>query len=535
MFLIKQFILINGHFTLNLLAALVFFAVAWLYFDAWLGRRDYREGTKSLGFILLSISFLIHATTIEQALLNTSLLGSDTLGYSTGFFRIIAYFVLIIGQIIDPIQPLPEYRFDKNNASSAAIFASTIPFSHLLPFSYPILAIITSLLYLRRATIGLEHHLKTISWSLALLAISDTIGLAAVFRETSDISIIKITEPFGIVWLVEHLFLVIAILYLGKWVWSYLVKRLETQMLMILTSTTLIIFLITTIFFTTTSIRNIQRNTLANLEVSANVLNYSLVSKMAESLSDAQLVAQNADIIKAILDKDNDTLSAKATEILLAKKQSILTITSETGEVLVRGDDPSKSSGSLSDDPLVKKALSGNNASSVVIKEGVTAPAVSVRGAVPIKNGDDILGTAMVGTVIDNAFVDGLKKATGLDASVYADNIRSATTFVAPDGKSRWIGVREETEEIKKTVLAEGNVYTGSVEILNVPFYAAYIPLRDQSDHPVGMLFVGEPQTVLLKSASESIELTFLVTAGLLVLSIFPSFMISRYIISQII
>jgi hypothetical protein len=77
MYLLQQFLLVNGHFTLNLLAGLVCFAVAWLYFDAWVGRHTTAEGTKSVGFGLLSVGFVIHSTAIEQALLSTSILGQD--------------------------------------------------------------------------------------------------------------------------------------------------------------------------------------------------------------------------------------------------------------------------------------------------------------------------------------------------------------------------------------------------------------------------------------------------------------------------
>jgi hypothetical protein len=105
-----QFLLVNAHFTVNLLVALVCFAVAWLYFDAWLGRHDIKEGTKMTGFLLLSISFVINATKIEQSLLESPLLGTDTVVLLTAVFRITAYLILIAGQITDPLQPLPSYR-----------------------------------------------------------------------------------------------------------------------------------------------------------------------------------------------------------------------------------------------------------------------------------------------------------------------------------------------------------------------------------------------------------------------------------------
>lgn len=533
MLLITQFLLINTHFTLNLFAGLVCFAVTWLYFDAWLGRRDMREGTKALGFLLLALSYVIHATIIEQQLLTTPLLGTDATGLATAFLRISGYLVLIIGQVIDPIQPLPSYR-KTGYALIIPLGAATIPLPDLLAFTYPLLGIITAFLYLRRATVGLEHHLKPISWSLILFSLSDFLSLASVFRETGDITIANFTAPFQPLWLIEHAVLVLGTIILGRWIWSYLVKRLETQLLMIFTTLTLILFLVTTIFFTSTSLKNLETGTLLNLETNVRVLNYALETKTQEALSDSELVSQNRDLAQALADDDKGTLQTLAENILLTKKQSFLVITGDSGEVIVRADDPEKSFGSLSSDPVVKKALDGDKATSIITKEGIQAPEVSVRAATPIFYNGQVIGTALVGTTIDNAFVDGLKEATGLEASVYAGNIRSATTLLADDGKTRWIGVKEENDIIKATVLEAGETYTGTSQLLNVPYHAAYLPLKNISGQVVGMLFVGEPQVTLLATASSSIELTFLVTAGLLILSVYPSLLISNYIIKQI-
>lgn len=532
MFLTTQFLLINGHFTLNLLAALVFFAVAWLYYDAWLGRRDTREGTKAFGFFALSLSFVIHATAIEQSLLAGSLLGAQTIDILTAVFRISGYLILTIGQFIDPLQPLPGYRNSKTGAAIAT--AVVIPISQLILFSYPILAMITAFSYLKRATIGLENHLKPISKSLFFLTFFEFAGLAASFRGTDNVFLSNLVKPFGIIWMIEHLLLIIAVFILGSWIWGYLIKRLETQLMMIFTTTTLAIFLITTIFFTTNSMNSLRRSTLENLKINVNVLGYSVDSKKAEALSDAQMIAQNPEIVTAVIEKDSKRITDLATNILLAKKQTFLVVVSETGQILVRADDPDKVGGSLSDDPLVKKALAGEETTGVVAKDAVLAPEISVRASTPIRTTSGVIGAVVVGTSIDNAFVDGLKDATGLDASVYADNVRSATTYIAPDGKSRWIGIKEETAAVKKKVLVDGESFTGSVNILNVPYFTAFAPLSDANENPIGMLFVGQPQVSLLQSASKSIELTFLVTAGLLIFSVFPAYFVSKYIIEQI-
>ena len=532
MFLITQFLLITANFTLQLFVGLVCFAVAWLYYDAWSGRHDQRESTKAIGFLLLSLSFVIGAIAIEQSLLETSIININTVFALTAFFRITGYLVLIYGQITDPLQPLPGYRIKA--VAPAAITIAGIPLLDLVTYLFPILAMITAYWYLRRATLGLEHHLKIIAKSFYFLSLSEVLGLAATFRGTDNIAIANFVRPFGPVWLAQRGFLIIFALILGHWVWGYLIKRLETQLLMIFTSMILIIFLFTAIFYTTTSLNSLYVNTLRSPETNVQVLNYSIQAKKSQALSDAELIAQNTAIISAVNENDKASLIDLTTSMLLTKKQSFLTVVSKNGEVLVRADDPEKASGSLSDNPLIKKTLEGDGAASIVTTDAVMSPEVSVRAAYPIKTGDGVIGAVMIGTSIDSAFVDGLKEATGLDASIYADNVRSATTFVAPDGKSRWIGIREETEKVKKTVLVDGELFTGSVNILNVPYFAAYLPLKDISENTIGMLFVGAPQVSLLQAASQSIELTFLVTVALLVASIFSAYFVSRYIIDQI-
>jgi len=535
--LLAQFLLVNVHFVLSLLAALVIFAVAWLYFDAWLNNKDFKDGYKLLGFILLTISFVVQSTLIEQSLLEHALLGSETMVIIRSFFRITGYLTLIIGQIIVPLQPLPEYRKKKAKKRSTKVFILPligIAATELSSFLFPILAIITAFLYLRRATVGLEHHLKQIALGFIILSFSELVGLAYLFRSTDNITISNLVAPFGPLWIFERFLLAVAVFILGRWVWSYLLKRFETQLFMIFTTSVLTIFLLTTIFFTFATLSNLRGDILESLKTDVGVLSYTIESKKAEALSDVQVIAQNAEIIAAVTESDRKKLSDLVVPILLAKKQASLVIVSDTGAILMKAEEPERVGGSLSNDILISEALSENEITSIVTKEGVIAPIVAVRAATPIISENEVIGAVMVGVDIDNAFVDGVKKATGLDASIYADNIRSATTFIAPDGKSRWIGIKEETEKVKSAVLVNGEIYTGSVQLLNVPYFAAYAPVKNIDNNPVGMLFVGRPEVSILQTASSSIELTFITTAVLLILSIFPSYFVSKYIVSQI-
>ncbi len=529
-----QFFWQNAHFALNLFAALVFFAVAWLYFDASVGRRNVSETLKILGFFIISISFVIHATFVEQIILTSPIFGASLTETIASILRLVGYVLLIAGLIRDPLQKRPaEAKNPKNLIAFSFPAMSTLP-GVISLILLPISAAGVGLLYLRRATVGLEHHLRPVGFAFFILSIHELFSLASLFRQTNNVAIFNLVAPFAPLWVIEHLILLVSIVILGRWVFGYLLKRIQSQLFMILTSSVLVIFLMTTIVFTGLLLENLKSDALAHLTTDVDILQYSIDSKKAETLSDAQNLANSPETIQAIINQDKKALKNITTSTLLSKKESLVVLTATDGAVLARGEDPDRVGESVSSDPLFKKVLDVGNVSSVITTEGVLAPSVSVRSGAPIMNNGTRIGVVMLGTDIDNAFVDGIKKATGLDASIYGGNIRSATTFIAADGKSRWVGIKEETPAIKKSVLSDAHLYTGSVNILNTNYLAAYAPLKDADNNPVGMLFVGEESVGVLQAAGRAIEFTFLMSVGLLLVSVVASFFVARYIARQI-
>lgn len=105
-----QFFLVNAHFAVNLLMAMVMLSVAWLYFDAWSGHKTLREGLKVLGFGLLATSFLLHAVVIESNVLSGQIFGFARAGLLFDLVRIGGYLFLILGIVIDPLQPRPKHE-----------------------------------------------------------------------------------------------------------------------------------------------------------------------------------------------------------------------------------------------------------------------------------------------------------------------------------------------------------------------------------------------------------------------------------------
>lgn len=547
-----QFFGQNIHFAISLFAALVFFAVFWLHFDAWTAKKQLREAVNWLGFLLLALSFVVSATIIEQSVLGSSIFGDASENIAL-VLRILGYIAVIVGQLIDPLQLKPklagldesDYTKGVDSAESSDQVASpttkapaVVGFTgvsgllHILP---PLGALTIASLYWRRATTGLEKHLRPVAVAFLLLFAFELTSLRQLWEASSNPLIAKFVAPFASVWIIEHILLLLAVTVLGRWVWRYLTRRFMSQLFIIFTSLTLAIFLLTTVSFTYLLTNNVQKASLDNLNTAASVLGYAIDGKKAETLANSESVASNPEIAAAIVAKDHGRLVSTTTDFLRDKKQSSLIITTNAAQVLLRAEDPDRWGDSLSSDTLIRRALTGQPSSTVSSKAGVLAPLVYIKSATPIRDsGGSIVGAAVVGLVADNAFVDGIKKSTGLDSSIYSSNVRSATTFIAPDGTSRWVGVKETSPSVNKTVLRDSKAYKGTLGILNRQFLAVYVPLKDLDQSVVGMLFVGQPQVSILQAAGRSVQLTFIVTAVLLMLSIMPAYLVARYLAKQL-
>jgi len=526
------FISQNLHFAVELFAALVTFAVFWLYFDAWLARKKVQQIPLWLGFFLLSFSFLVNATIIDRSILVSPVLGKFSEALAV-IVRLLGYGLIIFNQIRDPLQKVPHTEGLKLESKSALL--GFVPVSISSQLFAPLGSFACSLLYYRRSTAGLERHLKTLAIAFAILGVSETFSLSVFLRNSDNPFIYSLSASFGLLWYLQIIALLIAMAVMGRWVWQYLVTRLQSQLFMIFTSAILAIFLLTTVSFTFLLLRNVENESLDNLETATKVLDYALKSRKEETLSSSESLATNPDIVKAVFVKDHKALNNQVQKLLETKAKSSILVTDESGMVLSRAEEPDRWGDSLSDDPLTQRALVGLLGSSISAKEGIIAPLIYIKAASPVRDGNkNIIGSITVGVLIDNGFVDGIKATTGLDSAVYGGNVRAATTLTAPDGKSRWVGIKEENPEIKNQVLKNGSTFKGSVAVLNQPFIGAYSPLKDVNNEIVGMIFIGKPQSSILLAAGKSIELTFLVAAILISLSIVPSFLISRYLSRQL-
>lgn len=96
-------------------------------------------------------------------------------------------------------------------------------------------------------------------------------------------------------------------------------------------------------------------------------------------------------------------------------------------------------------------------------------------------------GTTLDG---DTAIVDKIRDIAGGTATLFRRDLRVSTNVRKPDG-TRAIGTHLAPGPVYDTVILKGLTYRGAAEILGVPYFTAYQPLKDAQGRVIGILYVG--------------------------------------------
>jgi len=515
-----QFIGQSAHFGVNLFASLACLAAGWLFLDAWVDRPHASELSKGSGFILLAIAFLLNGASWGDPSLTS---------FIADLFKIAGYLAIVVGNLAVSLNARPKtmgYRPDAAFTPAAALSATT---NSLVPLA----ALAACLVYLRLSTRGLERHLKPLALAFFTFTLSDTLALTSRWTNSSNPLLQPLAAPLGPLWILQHLTLIAAASLLARWVWRYLTKRLLSQLFLIITTLTFVVVLVATTSVAALLLGSLQRDSLASLETASRVLSYAVDSKTADTRTNAEVLAENPAISTAVSTRDQASLNTLSTNLLVSKKLSEVLITDETGRVLIRASDPDRAGDSISNDPLVGRALSGTTAAGITTRTTALTPMLVITTATPVAYQGQVVGAVLTSLAMDNAFVDGLKRKTGLDSTVYAGATRAATTLTGPDGISRSLGTKETSPQVSTTVKG-GQIWKGITNVSNEPYLSVYLPLKNINGSTIGMLFVGQPQDAVISSAKNALKLTFIGASVALLVITLPIFVLSSQISRQL-
>ena len=246
-----------------------------------------------------------------------------------------------------------------------------------------------------------------------------------------------------------------------------------------------------------------------------------------------RMTANRFFVIESILRKDLDFLREELNRVQKRESLDVLTVTDETGQVIVRTSNPGAYGDDQSMDAIVSRALLHKEATAstevipadALMKEGedlaqraritfIPTPKAKPRpeneetsgmimkAAAPVLDGTgNVLGVIYGGVLLNRKYeiVDKIKETVyqgeaykGKDmgtATIFQGDLRISTNVRREDG-SRAIGTRV-SEEVYDRVLVEGLPWIERAFVVNAWYITAYEPIKNITGDIIGILYVG--------------------------------------------
>jgi len=281
-----------------------------------------------------------------------------------------------------------------------------------------------------------------------------------------------------------------------------------------------------------------------------------------------RLTAQRFFIKNAILERDTETLKIELKKIRKRESLDILTLTDETGRVIVRAQNPFINDESQEHEELVSRALSSREvigATVIVAREELLkedpnlaeqayikfihtqkekpspktelTSGMMIKAAAPVFGSDgSLVGVLYGGNLLNRNYkiVDEVKetvyqgvKYKGKDigtVTIFQGDLRISTNVKGEDG-SRAIGTRV-SEEVYEQVLVKGLPWIDRAYVVNSWYIAAYEPIKDFKDEIIGILYVGILEEKFMDMRKRAVTIFLGITlAGMIMALIVSSFL----------
>jgi len=496
------FLLNNLHFALAVFGVLVFSAVAWLAFDAFLVRRDFATISRGIGFFFLAMWQLLHALSLAASFWD----------YAIYTFYFLGLTLVIWNLAIESFTERPRLR-------------AVVLLPSLASFSVILNAVGSAGLFLV-ALLSARQYRRESKKSLLPFAVGFSLLSLGAF-----LSIFYSNDSFDILWNSAHILEFAGFLALGFWVWQFLQLRIREELMLVFFVMALLITIVVTLAFSNILVSRIEAETRVNLASNTRVIDFAMERLGEEAAAKVAFLERDPQFSRAVVDNDFVTLESLAALSLTQTKLGFLTVVDANGDVLARGHGLTRKGDNILSERAVEEALRGQAFSTIEVGD---AEQFSIRAASPLVQENEVIGAIVGGFQLDNAFVDSMKKITGLPMSIFENDLRVASTTFKPDGKTRLSGIREVEKKVLDTVLLEGNPYTLRTQVLSQLFLASYFPIRDADNKIVGMISSEKPQQEIVDIINRTNRLTFASIIIIMLALVVPAYVLTRRLAREV-
>lgn len=488
----------NSHFALEFLGAVILFILAWLAFDAFLIKKELKTFLRSLGFLLFAGWGVIHSLGVKE----------DIWLLLSSIFYILGLFFILLNLWLERPPKKPVFQA----IIILPVISSILWQVHIVATLFLVFISIVAIKRYR------EEELKSLKPFFLAFIFLTIVSILTVITS-------KIGEG-GWIWILEHILKLAGFCFLAYWSWQYLKLRIKESMLLIFVGMALFISVIVTFTFSAILLKNMESEAEVNLISNVRVLEYSFSRMKGEAFSGARFIAENKEMISAISANDFSALEKISQKLMTEMFLDFLTIANKEGEVILRAHSLTAKGDNVKIEKAASRALTGNAYATI---EETQAEKLSIRGAAPTyESENNLIGAVITGFIVDNAFADRIKKVTGLEATIYKDDILVATSILGPDLKTRNIGTKQTNLKVLEQVLMKGEGITVRTTVFGRPYLATYLPLKNTEGEVIGMLEASRLQTGIAETAASASRLSLLVTIIIITMALMPSYLLAK-------
>lgn len=476
----------NLHLGAELFGAVVFFLIAWLFFEAFWIKKDIFSLSRGFGFSLLSLWQFIHAFNQDG---DGGALIAGGLIYLGGLLLI-----------------LISYGLEKMAAKPLYAFMAPVPlFLKISGSAVPISAVAVTLITFLLAKRYFKDIDKPIKWLMAGFGILSAAAL---------ITLLTVQETPGLYWIAGHLIKLAAFFALSVWIWKFLSLRIREEALIVFIAISLFISLLVTTTFSIFFLRRIQNETENSLSANSQILNFYIASLKNKALAASQIIAASEDLAEALKSKDAATLQEISGKLLQETSGEFLTIAGKKGEIFLKSNFPVVKEENVLAEKIGAEALEGRP--SVTISQA-DIEGLSIRAAAPIMDRGAIIGAAITGSLLNKNFVRQFKDISDFETSIFKDNRVSASSFLLAG----------------QPAAPPAEKYIGPAELAGQQFIGAFQPIKNTEGKTIAVFSLTTTPGELLRNAQAANRLTMIIIFSITLSLMIPLYRFSVFLTSD--
>lgn len=208
------------------------------------------------------------------------------------------------------------------------------------------------------------------------------------------------------------------------------------------------------------------------------------------SLYFSSQLSENAVLTASIKNNDRLSLETAVKRIISGTDLDYVIVADKSGNVIFSVGYLFSQDGKVIDRTEISSAL--HNSRSTIL-ESWQNDKISISTGSPVIDGNgNVIAAVSAGYLLsDNAKLDRLKSQYKTDFTLFLGDTRISTTIINGEGK-RLVGTKLDPK-IAQIVLSKNSYYSGSADILGIPYVTAYRPIHAPDGKAMGVIFAGNP------------------------------------------